>query len=465
MTIRLVLSVIVLSSVSAWAQMGGLGSMRDPRATDSQGSSGAGAIQPWLAVDGVYDTYMEGRDSTLGSVRRSIGVSGGLSAARSFQRTSLVLGYSGMGMDYMGRSAGAREGWESSNVISLAVSSQVAHRLTLDFSEAGGAANGGFGAAAAGLSSGGLGVLGSVGLSSAFLFGGGTGLPGSSTGLNPADNGLVDADYYQNMTYFSSTSAGAGMLLTNRTMLNVSGTASFIRRDGSSYSDSNIAGANAMLSTRLSRRFGTFLGYSYTGMDFIHSIGKTYIQSGFAGIQYSLSPRDEFSVAVNDSYIDSKSVSTVTLPPDVAALLGVAVTTTVNNTSRTYVGGRLTYVHSFQRGGFDLSCNSMVAPGNDLILLSRSEGCTVTLSRSLTEHFSVAGLAGLRRLGGISQSGSRYDVANGGMVFSYRILRGLSLTAGVNYRATDVHPSSRSTSGVSANGGLYWTPNEGARLF
>jgi hypothetical protein len=464
MTIRSVLSVILLFCASAWAQSGGLGSMRDPRVADSQGSAGAGAIQPWLAVDGVYDTYLEEPDSTLGSVRRSISLSGGLSAAKSFQRTYMVLGYFGSGTDYMGRSAGIREGWLSSNVATFAVSSQLMHRVTLDFSESGGAANGGFGAAAAGLQSG-SGVLGSVGLSSGLLFGGSAGLTGSSTGLNPLENGLVDADYYQQMVYFSSTAGSAGFLLSNRTMLNIGGTAAFIRRDGNTFSDSNIAGANAMLSTRLSRRFATFVGYQFTGIDFIHSIGKTYVQGGFAGIQYSLTARDEFSLSVSDSYLDSKTSSTVTLPADVAALLGVTVTTTVNSTDRSFIGGRLTYKHSFQRGGFDLSCVSMVAPGNDLILMARSEGCTVTLSRSLTERLSVSGLGGLRRLSGISQSGMRYDVADGGLVFSYRIYRGLSLTAGANYMATQVQPSSQSTNQVSANGGLYWTPNEGVRLF
>lgn len=464
MTIRSVLSVILLFCASASAQSGGLGSMRDPRMAELQGSSGAGAIQPWLAVNGTYDTYLDAPASTLGSVRRWIGLSGGLSAAKSFQRTYMVLGYFGMGTDYMGRSAGVREGWLSSNVATFAVSSQVAHRVTLDFSETGGAANGGFGAAAAGLQSG-LGVLGSVGLSSGFLFGGSAGLTGSSTGLNPLENGLVDADYYQQMAYFSSTSGSAGFLLSNRTMLNIGGTASFIRRDGNTFSDSNIAGASAMLSTRLSRRFATFVGYQFTGIDFVQSIGKTYVQGGFAGIQYSLSPRDELSLAVSDSYLDSKTTSTVTLPADVAALLGVAVTSTVNSTDRSFAGGRLTYKHSFQRGGFDLSCISMVAPGNDLILMARSEGCTVTLSRSLTERLTVSGIGGLRRLNGISQSGMRYDVADGGLVFSYRIYRGLSLTAGANYQATEVQPSTQSASQVSASGGLYWTPNEGLRLF
>ena len=439
--------------------------MRDPRVADQQGSSGGGAFQPWLAVDGVYDTYLDAPADTLGDVRRAVSISGGLSAAKAFHRTYIILGYSGAGTDYLGRSAGIREGWKSSNVATLAVSSQVSHRVTLDFSESGGAADGGFGAASAGLQSGGLGLLGSIGLSSGFLFGGSTGVGGSSTGLNPLDNGLVDADFYQQMAYFSSTSASAGFLLSNRTMLNIGGTASFIRRPDSPYSDSNIPGANAMLSTRFSRRFAAFLGYQFTEMDFIHSVGKMNVQGGFVGIEYSLSARDQFSISVSDTYLDSKSISVVTLPPDVAALLGVASTTTVNSISRTFVGGRLTYNHSFQRGGFDLSCTSMVAPGNDLILVARSEGCTAILSRSLTERFSVAAIAGLRRLDGISQAGSRYDVANGGLMFSYRIFRGLSLTAGGNYRASELQPSSQTINEVTAHGGLAWSPQEGVHLF
>ena len=123
------------------------------------------------------------------------------------------------------------------------------------------------------------------------------------------------------------------------------------------------------------------------------------------------------------------------------------------------------YNHAFQRGGFDITCSSMVAPGNDLILLARSQGCTVSLSRSLGPRFSVAGLGGIRRLVGMSQSGSRYDVANGGMVFSYRIFRGLSLTAGANYRASDIRPSTQKLPGVVANAGLYWSPRDGVHLF
>jgi hypothetical protein len=454
--------LLLLASVSVWAQLGGMGSMRDPRETNTQA---AGAIQPWLAVNGSYTTYLDQPASSLGSVYRTVGLSGGLSAVKSFRRTSLVFGYSGSGTDFLGQSAGAQEGWKSSNVGSLAISSQVTHRMTLDFSELGGAANGGFGSNAAGLQSGGLGLLGSIGVASGSLFGGGAGLGGVSTGLNPLQNNLVDADYYQQMAYFSSTSAGAGFLLTNRTMLNIGGTASFIRRDGGNYSDANIVGANAMLSTKLSRRLSIFAAYTFSRIDYIASIGNANIQSGFAGLKYTLSPHDELSLSLGDSYVETKFVSTVTLPPDVAALLGVATTTTVNSTSRAYVGGKITYDHLFQHGGFDLFCTSSVAPGNDLILLARSEGCTVSLSRSLTPHFSVTGIGGVRRLTGLSQSGSRYDVANGGLMFSYRIFRGLALTAGANFMATEVRPSTQTTTGVTANAGLYWSPQEGVHLF
>jgi hypothetical protein len=469
MTIRRALAVVLLSCVSVWAQTGEMGSMRDPRLTNnsqvSGAGSGAGAIQPWLAVNGAYDTYLDQPASYQGSIRRTVSLSGGLSVAKAFHRTFMILGYSGSGTDYIGRAAGINEGWKSSNVVTLALSSQVSRRLTLDFSESGGAANGGFGSAAAGLQSGGLGLLGSMGVGSGFLFGGGVGLGGVPTGLNPLQNGLVDADFYQQMTYFSSTSAGAGFLLSSRTMLNIGGTASFIRRAGRNFSDSNIVGANATLSTQLSRRFSTFFGYSFNEIDFIRSIGKTYIQGGFTGLKFALSRNDELSLSVSDSYVDTKFALTVALPPDIAALLGVAHMTTVKSTSRSYAGGKLLYTHSFQRGGFNLSCNSMVAPGNDLILLARSEGCSLSLSRSLTQRFSITGLGGLRRLSGMSQSGSRYDVANGGVVFSYRIFKGLALTAGANYRATEVRPSFQTTTDVTGNAGLYWSPREGVHLF
>jgi hypothetical protein len=459
MTIRCVFSVLLLAGISVRAQSGGLGSMRDPRNSDAQGP-GAAVIQPWLAVTGSYDTYLDQPSTPQGSLYRSISPSGGLSATKSFRRTVMVLGYAGSGTDFLGRSAGTREGWTSSNVLNLSVSSQVARRLTLDFSELGGAANGGFGSGGAGLDSGGLGMLGSSGVAGGLLYGGNAG-----SGSNPLQNNLVDAEFYHQMTYFSSTSAGAGFLLSKRTMLNISGTASFIRRAGRSYSDSNMAGANAMLSTMFSRRFSVFLGYSFNQIDFVQSIGSTNIQGGFAGIKYTLAQHDQLSLSVNDSYVDSSFTSTVALPPDVGALLGGSPSTNVRSAHRSYVGGRLSYNHAFQRGGLGLSCESTIAPGNDLILLARTQGCTVTLSRSLTPNFSITGLGGLRRLTGLAQAGSRYETANGGLMFSYRLYRGFSLTAGAIYQVSEIRPSAQTTSNVTATAGLYWSPHEGINLF
>ena len=464
MTIRRVFAILLLVSISAWAQSGGLGSMRDPRTADQQ-SSVVGAIQPWLAVNGIYDTTLEQPDSSVGTVRRGLSLSGGLSMVKSFQRTDLVFGYAGSGSDYMGSAAGLDQGWMSSNVVTFAVSSQLTHRLTMDVSEVGGAANGGFGAGAAGLQSGGLGVLGSLDVAGGYLSGSVAGLDAASGGLDVLSNNLVDAEYYQQMTYFSSTSANAGFLLSNRTMLNISGTGAFIRRDARTYSNVDVVGANAMLSTQLSRRFSVILGYSFDKIDFIQSIRNTYVQGGFAGIRYRFSPHDDLSLSVSDSYMDMQFVSTVTLPPDVAALLGVYTTSVVQNNSRSYVGGKFSYIHMFQRGGFNFVCNSMIAPGNDLILMARTEGCTASLSRVLTSRFTVNAIPGVRLITGLTQAGSRYDVMNGGIVFGYRLVRGLSLTAGAGYRATEVHPSVNSVTGVTANGGLRWSPRDETNLF
>jgi len=438
--------------------------MRDPRTADQQ-STGVGAIQPWLAVSGNYDTYLDQPGGTLGSSRRSVSLGGGLSAVKSFQRTALIFSYAGSGTDYTSPWAGAQQGWMSSNVINLAVSSQVSRRLTLDFAETGGAANGGFGSAAAAFQSGGMGMLGSLGAVGGYMSGAGAGLGGMSGGLDVLQNGLVDSDYFNQMTYFSSTSANAGFLLSPRTMVNVGGSAAFIRRAGRSFSDINMVGANAMISTQLSQRLSTFFGYSFSRIDFVQSIGNTDIQGGFAGISYLFSQRDQFSLSVSDSYMNSTFLSTVALPPDIAAVLGVSTTSVVRNNSRSYPGGRLSYRHEFQRGGFGLLCDSMIAPGNDLILMARTQGCSVTLSRELTPRFSVSGVGGLRRLTGMTQSGGRYDVMDGGLIFSYRVLREVSLFAGADYFASQIHPSSNSLTGVEANGGLRWSPRNEGSLF
>src|SRR6266568_4887243 len=118
MTIRRLFPILLLAGIPAWAQTDETGSMRDPRAANAQGT-GVGVFQPWLAVNGSYDTYLDTPVGYQGSIRRSLSLNGGLSAAKAFHRTYVVLGYSGSGTDYIGRAAGISEGWRSSNVVNL----------------------------------------------------------------------------------------------------------------------------------------------------------------------------------------------------------------------------------------------------------------------------------------------------------------------------------------------------------
>ena len=62
-------------------------------------------------------------------------------------------------------------------------------------------------------------------------------------------------------------------------MVSFGGSAFFARREGSSFSDSNGYTGNVSLSTYWTQRFSTNVGYSYTRIDYIKSIGDTNIQS------------------------------------------------------------------------------------------------------------------------------------------------------------------------------------------
>ena len=241
---RLVLLLVFASSVAS-AQIAGMGSMQDPRLGD-QSAVGAYGFQPWLAVQGNYDTYLNGPSASF----RSVSLNGGFSLAKAFHHTTLMLGYAGSGSDYLGAS-GSSYGWLSSNVVSLALSSRLTHRLIFDASEQGGAANGGFGITASGLQNSGLGVLGSLDAASGSLYGTGANVVGGAS--NPLNNGLVSSDYYDRMAYFSSTMLGLGYMVSSKTMVNVQATGSLVRREGFSYADSDSLSARGMVSG-LSRR-------------------------------------------------------------------------------------------------------------------------------------------------------------------------------------------------------------------
>ena len=447
--------ILALAGSSVPAQL------RDPRTFDGL-QSVVNSIQPWLAVTGSYYTDVNSPEGASGSVGRTIGLSGGISMAKSFKRTTFTLGYSGSGYRYLGNRE-PQNGWIPSNVVSLSVGTQLSKRLTLDFEEFAGASAGGFGMTSWGLPYSANGVLGSIGVAGGGSTGGATVPPGAST-TNPLQNNLVDTQSSNQMTYFSNSSGSLGVLLSKRTMVSFGGSAFFARREGSSFSDSNGYTGNVSLSTYWTQRFSTNVGYSYTRIDYIKSIGNTDIQSVTVGAQYRITPRDSIAGSFGESFVNSQFLATLTLPPDIALLLGVPQVYFIDNVSQKFLSGSATYSHAFQRGGLGIFCYSGVVPGNDLLLLSRSESCGASLSRTLTSRLSVSGVGGVTRLTGLAQAGNRYDVFNVGLYFSYRFLHGLAFNAGGGYYDNQIKPSTTSVSSAYASAGLDWSPEHGLKF-
>ena len=456
--------VIVIAAASGLAQMTGAGSLRDPRMSGGQ-SQGEPVIQPWLAVSGSYNTPIDTYPGEPDDIYRSAGVSGGLSMVRPFHRSTVVLGYSGSAYRYFGLNGNHNQrDWLYSNVVNLSVGTQLSRRLTLDIGEFAGATNGGYGYsswAVAGLPGG---ILGSMGVASGSL-NGGNGIPPGATTNNPLENNLVDSTSTYTMTYFSTTSASLGVLLSQRTMLSFGGSAYLARRPDYSFSDTNGYTGNVSMSTYWTKRFLTFANYSYTSYDYINSIGGSNINSFSVGTQYQLGQHDMLSGSLGASFVDSHFLSTILLPPDVAKLLGVPVLYYIADVNQHFITGSASYNHSFQRGGFGLSCGSGVTPGNDLLLLTRRESCGLYLNGTITRRMSVSALAGALREDGLAQAGTRYQTFNTGAVFSYRFWRGVSFTAGASYYKNYIKPSTSASSYVNANVGLHWSPEGGLKLF
>lgn len=457
MRISRAIVILALAGSSVPAQL------RDPRTSDGLQTM-VNSIQPWLAVSGSYHTDISTPSGGPGSVGRSIGVSGGVSMMKSFKRTTFKLGYSGSGSRYFGKSV-PQTGWNPSNVVSLSIGTQLSKRLTLDFGEFAGASAGGFGITSWGLPSSANGVVGSIGVAGGNSSGGTATVPPGSSTVNPLQNNLVDTQYSSQMTYFSDSSGSLGILLTKRTMVSFGGSAYLARRQGSPFTDSNGYTGNASMSTLWTKRFSTNVGYSFTRVDYINTIGNTDIQSVTVGAQYRLSPHDSIAGTFGESFVASQFLASLTLPPDLALLLGVPQVYFIENVNQKFVSGSATYSHVFQRGGLGISCYSGIVPGNDLLLLSRSESCGAFLSRTLTARLSVSGVGGVTRLTGLAQAGTRYDVYNTGLSFSYRFLHGLALTAGGGYYYNQIKPSRSSISSAYVSAGLYWSPEHGLKFF
>jgi hypothetical protein len=447
---------MALLAVPLFAQLGGVGGFGGPSSIGSGirlGDAREVGIRPWISANGVYVRNLEG-STIFGNQRRDNvmgGVLGGLAASKLWRRTSLTGAY--MGSAYYSTRTVIANRFRSSHVGALALNHQVSRRVSLQLNQIAGSAMGGFGY---GAGFGGFGALGIGPMSSIFSYG----LLGGGGAGDPAVNGIVDSDIYDQRTNFYGSNGGVSINPTNRLSFSLVGGGIFVRRDLVRLHDLNTVNAMGSASYQLSRRLAFVASYGFGRFDYVRRFGTSDIQTGLGGFQYQLAERTFFGVFGGIQHLDRTFVGRVQVDPEVAELLGISTSYEIQVGERKGFTGGAQLSHIFRQGDFKLSVWRGMIPGTDVLLTSTRDRIMGSFARPLSPNDSLSFVGVYMRQKSLMQMGARLDLWQGGATYSRRIFSGLHLRFTGGYRRGESKLANRSLRQTFASVGIAWHPSD-----
>ena len=358
-------------------------------------------------------------------------IAGGVVGSRSWARTAVVGNYSAGGFlvnpfSHLGRSSGL------SQVAGLQVVHQVSRGLSVAVRGFGGSSNGGYGIGAG---------LGSI----SFL------APGAiSPVANPSQgqvsssninlgfedfstNGLVDDEIFDTRVNFAGVNGGVSYTPDGRNMFSFDVGASRVRRALMDLVGMDNFGAGVSygrmlspsLNTGVSYRFGQFSFPGYYGGNQIHNVGWN--------LGYRINPATSVSLSVGAFQYQVDRIGSITLPPDLAAILGQSQLQQVVDIRRRGFSGGASIGRRLRVGSASVAYFRGATPGNGLFFATQREtfsaNYAVGASRISmgTSAFYSRGRS-LSTVAGTSQ--------NKGVVgfFATRIVGALSFTSSAGHR-------------------------------
>lgn len=446
-------SPAVLWGQSGFGGMGGFGNVQGMLGDIAQANAQRGtSFIPFASIAGSYgrelgirEELVTGRlDSTRGTG------TGGISGYKSWQHTSLGLGYVG-NVNYIPDKQ-ALQHWQTNHAATLSVTHQQSDRTSYTASLMGGTAMGGFGIGS------GFGAFGSVGGFQGLDFGGASSALGSV-----GQNGLVDAEFFNRRTYFYGASGGAEYRLSERWFVDGNGGTSMARRQGQ------------LLGTNMSMASGT-IGYNINGRSQIGLMfqqGWVSYHNGFGGVQnqtaglnYSINfnQRTHMTLFGGAMRAHSMFVGAVAIDPEIAQLLGTSASLQVQE--RRFISSAFgaTVSQQLQHSSLSVDASRAFSPGNGFLLAGYRDlvslGYSVTRFRRVGVSFNAAGI---RQSGQVGILATTYTGTAGGGV-SFRLAGPFMFSTGAGYRVLYGVGIPRA-SGIFVTAGLTWSPHEFAFAF
>ncbi|MBC7926769.1 MAG: hypothetical protein H7039_14025 [Bryobacteraceae bacterium] len=273
---------------------------------------------------------------------------------------------------------------------------------------------------------------------------------------NDTGQGIPLAELFDIRTNFAQSSAYATYEKSGRTSFTFGGQGFFVRRENLSLINTQGYSLRASVSHRLDRSNTLSLEYQYLRYEFPRLQASTNTQGVLVRFKRRLTQSISADVGGGFYQLDSIGTATVTVSPEVAAILGRPTTRATFNRSSILpnVDARLTYGQ--ERGAANFTVTSGVSPGNGVFITSNRTTVSGGYSYTGIRRAAVGLNAGYTRSGSVALDLGALQAYQASAGLSYRLYSNLSFTSNFDYRSfSGTATSGRSGTGISL--GVTWS--------
>lgn len=390
------------------------------------------AIQPFVTVDGVYDTGLatvgvdsQGRlafESAYG-VEATFGVTG----ARSWRHSGLALDYRGSARHYSKQTF--YDG--SDHTLMLRYDNQLARRWLVTFTQG------------------------------ATSFTRGTGLPyGIVQGYDPSFGMLTGHELFDGRTNAILSSGQAVYQHSTRLSFAMGASGFVVRRRSDALVGALGWSAVGDVAYRIGRYSTIGIEYDFSRFEYQGQYGMSDAHGLAVNFSRRLNRWWELSLRAGGLRVETSRVQVVQLDPAIAAIIGQ---TQGISAFHDYVylpqyTARLTRV--FRRSSLSAGYARTVTPGNGVYLTSGTELFDALYTNRVSRLVAFSFGAGASRLKALSQDLAGYRSYSGRAGVSVRLRSSLSFLARVEYRSQSVASTQLDRDSYRAAVGIGWTPGE-----
>ena len=410
------------------------------------------SVRPWVTVSGSASKELDipGADKLLYGTSMAAGISG----SRGWARTAVVANYAVGGM--LSNPYSELNGASGlSHVGGVQVLHQASQKMSVFIGGFAGSSNGGYGVAGG---FGGISFLAPASISpTANPSQGQVNSSNINLGFqNFANNGIVDNEIFNTRVTFTALNGGVSYTPDGRNMFAFSVGASRVRRALDYLAGMDNLGAGVSYSRMLSPKLSTGASYSFGQFSYPSYYGGNRIQSLGWNLGYRINPSTSLSVFLGGYQYQLDAIGSITLPPQLAAILGQSQVQQVFNVRRRGASGGASLTRILRVGAASVAYNRGATPGNGLLFATQQE--TVSLSYSVGTSRSSLGAVGYYSRGkSISSiSGSTENRAILGF-FSTRLFGGLHFTSTAGQRWVEAATLQHQRS-VHATAGIAYSP-------